>query len=407
MLEYNLNRLISEPTHFTEHSPSLIDLILVCNSNNVLTSGVADPLIADYTRYHCSIIIVLKFTRLHKPSFKRKVWNYNKADYNKFRSILLESDILQKIEADDNIDHNVQVLNDTLIKAAEESIPNKMVLIKPDDHPWITCHVKKLIRKRKRTYRQYKKTNDVYFWTKYKQLRNKTNNTIRKSKKDYFEKLDKLLSSENCNSKVFWKTSKQLLNLNRTSDSIPILTMNHEVAETDLQKAEMLNSYFSSQTKVNDSNKPLPYIEHAQHRLHSIIISTQDVLDVLRDLDVKKACGPDLISPRLLREGADILAHPFSIVFNRSLLQGHFPPPWKTANLSPIHKKDDKSSPINYRPISLLSHEGKTMSTNTSITMSYHINCLLLFNQALCKAIPQLTNYSIITTSFARQWTAA
>ena len=74
--------------------------------------------------------------------------------------------------------------------------------------------------------------------------------------------------------------------------------MNHEVAETDLQKAEMLNSYFSSQTKVNDSNKPLPYIEHAQHRLHSIIISTQDVLDVLRHLDVNKACGPDLISPR-------------------------------------------------------------------------------------------------------------
>ena len=236
-----------------------------------------------------------------------------------------------------------------------------MVLIKPDDHPWITCHVKNLIRKRKRTYRQYKKTNDVYFWTKYKQLRNKTDNNVRKSKKDYFEKLDKLLSSENCNSKVFWKTSKQLLNLNRTSDSIPILTMNHEVAETDLQKAEMLNSYFSSQTKVNDSNKPLPYIEHAQHRLHSIIISTQDVLDVLRHLDVNKACGPDLISPRLLREGADILAHPFSIVFNRSLLQGYFSPPWKDTNLSPIHKKDDKSSPINYRPISLLSHEGKTM----------------------------------------------
>ena len=38
------------------------------------------------------------------------------------------------------------------------------------------------------------------------------------------------------------------------------------------------------------------------------------------------------------------------------------------------------------------------MSTNTSITISYHINCSLLFNQALCKAIPQLTNYSILTT---------
>ena len=83
ILEYNLNQLISEPTHFTEHSLWLIDLILVRNSNNVLTSGVADPFIADYTRYHCPVITVLKFTCLHKPSFKRKIWNYNKADYNK------------------------------------------------------------------------------------------------------------------------------------------------------------------------------------------------------------------------------------------------------------------------------------------------------------------------------------
>ena len=76
---------------------------------------------------------------------------------------------------------------------------------------------------------------------------------------------------------------------------------------------------------------------------------------------MNKACGPDLISPRLLREGADFLAYPLFIVFNRSLLQGYFPPAWKDANLTPIHKKDDKSLPSNYRPISLLSSIGKTM----------------------------------------------
>ena len=136
----------------------------------------------------------------------------------------------------------------------------------------------------------------MHFWTKYKQLRNKANNAARKSKKDYFDKLDNLLSSENTNSKLFWKTSKQLLNL-LSSNNIPTLTMNHEVAQTDCQKAELLNTYVSSQTKVNDLNKPLP----AQHTLESIIIYTQDILDVLRHLGVKKACGPDLISPRLLR----------------------------------------------------------------------------------------------------------
>ena len=41
--------------------------------------------------------------------------------------------------------------------------------------------------------------------------------------------------------------------------------MNHEIAETDLEKAQMLNFYFSSQTKVDDTNKPLPNVEPAQH----------------------------------------------------------------------------------------------------------------------------------------------
>ena len=90
-------------------------------------------------------------------------------------------------------------------------------------------------------------------------------------------------------------------------------------------------------------------------------ISIQDVKDVLLHLNVSKASGPDLISPRILKEGADILAYPFSIVFNRSLNLGYFPNSWKEANVSPIFKKDDRSLPSNYRPISLLCQAGKVM----------------------------------------------
>ena len=97
MLEYNLKQLISEPTHFTEHSSSVIDLILARSNNNVLTSGVADPLLADYIRYHCPVIAVLKFKRTHTPSFRRKIWNYRLADYDKYRMILMDSDLQQKI----------------------------------------------------------------------------------------------------------------------------------------------------------------------------------------------------------------------------------------------------------------------------------------------------------------------
>ena len=72
MLEYSLNQLISEPMHLAEHSSAITDLTLVRNNYNVLTSGVADHFMADYTRYHCPIIAALKFTRPHTPSFEEK-----------------------------------------------------------------------------------------------------------------------------------------------------------------------------------------------------------------------------------------------------------------------------------------------------------------------------------------------
>ena len=87
----------------------------------------------------------------------------------------------------------------------------------------------------------------------------------------------------------------------------------------------------------------------------------QDVADVLENLDISKACGPDLISSRLLKEGSSILARPFSFIFNSSLAQGIFPTPWKDSNITPIHIKDDKSMPSNFRPVSLLSQECKVM----------------------------------------------
>ena len=137
--------------------------------------------------------------------------------------------------------------------------------------------------------------------------------------------------------------------------------MNNEHAESDLQKANRLNNFFTSQTIVDDSNKTLPDITQPEYALNSTKISSQDVKDVLMHLNIYKACGPDLLSPRLLKEEATALEEPLSMLFNCSLEKCYFPVTWKDANISSIYKKDDKSLPSNYRPISLLSSIGKAM----------------------------------------------
>ena len=65
---YNLHQLIDEPTHYTENSSSLLDLAIVSKPENVVYSGVSSPFIPDLIRYHCPIIVTLKFRKpIQKP----------------------------------------------------------------------------------------------------------------------------------------------------------------------------------------------------------------------------------------------------------------------------------------------------------------------------------------------------
>ena len=95
---------------------------------------------------------------------------------------------------------------------------------------------------------------------KYKQLRNICIREMKDSKTNYFDKLEQQLNTENSTSRLFWKTCKQLLNIDKRSTSIPTLTFNGEHAEDNEQKANMLNNYFSMQTVINDENKHPPHL---------------------------------------------------------------------------------------------------------------------------------------------------
>jgi len=51
-------------------------------------------------------------------------------------------------------------------------------------------------------------------------------------------------------------------------------------------------------------------------------VTTSEVFSELSTLNTNKACGPDGICPRLLKEGAEQLAKPLAALFNKSLADG-------------------------------------------------------------------------------------
>ena len=69
----------------------------------------------------------------------------------------------------------------------------------------------------------------------------------------------------------------------------------------------------------------------------------------MKNINAKKACGPDIISNIVLNECANEIAPVLSNIFQLSIDTGKLPKDWKKANIRPIFKKGDH----NYRPVSL------------------------------------------------------
>ncbi|KFQ41139.1 hypothetical protein N333_05105, partial [Nestor notabilis] len=90
-------------------------------------------------------------------------------------------------------------------------------------------------------------------------------------------------------------------------------------------------------------------------------VGKDEVQDHLKNLKVHKSMGPDEIHPQVLKELANEVAQPLSIIFERSWQSGEVPDDWKKGNVTPIFKKGKVEDPGNYRPVTLTSVPGKIL----------------------------------------------
>jgi len=164
--------------------------------------------------------------------------------------------------------------------------------------PWLTKNITRHIRKRNAAFHATKRSDRPEVTTKYKKLRNKVVKMLREAKNSYFNRLN--VGSR----KQFWKAVKVL---SKQQSTIPTLHHQEDIAETNYEKATMLNNYFS--TCFNTSVPPLlqldrgsqAYIEFGSTCPEDLLCTTEEVLSYIQALDANKASGPDGISTRMLK----------------------------------------------------------------------------------------------------------
>ena len=256
---------------------------------------------------------------------------------------------------------------------------------------WMRQNVLRVIRKKKRLWKEYRKTKEFAQYEAYKKVEKEVKDTVRKAKKNFEKKLAKDAKKK---PRAFWGYMKTKT-ANR--QSVGPLKNGDEIVTDDKKQAEILNQFFTSVFTREDLERipTMDPIYTGESPLQSAQMTEEQIKEKIGKLRSNAAPGPDGISPRLLQATVDVISLPVSIIYNKSLLEGAVPEDWKTANVTPIFKKGSKASAGNYRPVSLTCILCKVMESILRDAIVDHLakyELLLPSQHGFMKAKSCLTN---------------
>ena len=106
-------------------------------------------------------------------------------------------------------------------------------------------------------------------------------------------------------------------------------------------KANIFNEYFAEQcTHLKDNSVlPINQIFLTQSKLTSLDFSEEEIIKIIRALNIHKAPGHDDISIRMIKVCDKSLLKPLILLFQNSGKLPYFPDIWKRSNIIPVHKK--------------------------------------------------------------------
>ena len=251
----------------------------------------------------------------------------------------------------------------------------------------MTKDLPKAIMKRSRLRNKFLRDKADISREEYKKQRNLCVSLQKKAKKDHFANLDIKSVTDK---KKFWQTVKPLFSNKVKAKTVIKLVENDAMIDDESEIAKNFNEYFvnivrklgiltEKQTMYSAANQ-LSEVEMAiiKYKNHPSIKAINDKMEKLgkpifdfkfisheesekevNNLKIEKAFQKSDIPLKIIKENVDIISYFLYHNFNNSLSCATFPTSMKYADVTPIHKKDDKTDKENYRPISILPNLSK------------------------------------------------
>ena len=368
MNTYDLECLIKKPTCYQSTNPKCIDLILtnkktLFKNSNVIEVGISD---------HHSFVVTALRSELVKGNPKTKFYR----DCKNFELKAFQRELNGKLN--ENMISKNSNFHNILVNTLNTHAPLKKKVMRFNNNPFMTKTLRKAIMQRSKLKTEYNVKRTIASWEKYKRQRNYCVNLLRKSKKNYFQNLNVKDLADN---KKFWKSVKPYFSKKGINSNKILLKENDCLVSNEIEVAQIMNNFFVNITKEldlkdegdqrniniysnlesileNSSNHPsIEKIEQnfdSQELFSFQQVNETEVKDIVLKLNSSKAISNGDIPVNILKETIDINIICLTRIINSSFQSKSFPDWLKSAEVTPIYKKNDDLDKENYRPVSIL-----------------------------------------------------
>ncbi|XP_067128376.1 uncharacterized protein [Centruroides vittatus] len=247
----------------------------------------------------------------------------------------------------------IQIMNDYIqIKNDKRIIQNKF------KKPWFDKDCYKMKKMKQTSLKTFRENSNTLNFNNYRKLKQTYNNLIKAKKKNYLSKLETTLLKSSNDSKTFWTIIQKFRFKFDLCDNNSMISF--EAWKKFYQRLPVTQIIPNLMFNYNSNNECL-----------NSKFTLKELDEIINKTRINTSPGNDHIPTKFLKTLSNQARVKLLQLFNSMYKTTNYPDSWNSVILSMIHKKGDKTSPTNYRPIALLSTLRKCFTSLLATKFQY------------------------------------